>query len=69
MNDDHAEALVRFCRTYGERPDTVRAEMTGCDRYGFTVSADGHLLRLAFPSRADTPDEVRAAMVELVRSC
>ena len=68
MNDDHADALVTFCRTYAERPDTEGAEMTGCDRYGFTVRADGHTLRLAFPQRADTPDEVRAAMVELVRA-
>lgn len=68
MNDDHADALVTFCRTYGERPDTATAEMTGCDRYGFTVLADGSPLRLAFPRRVDTPDEVRAAMVEMVRA-
>jgi putative heme iron utilization protein len=68
MNDDHADALVTFCRTYGERPDTQSARMTGCDRYGFTVLADGHTLRLAFPQRADTADEVRAAMVQLVRA-
>ncbi|MHA6781293.1 HugZ family pyridoxamine 5'-phosphate oxidase [Pseudonocardia saturnea] len=68
MNDDHAEALVTFCRTFGERPDTGSAEMTGCDRYGFTVLADGAPLRLPFPRRVDTPDEVRAAMVEMVRA-
>lgn len=67
MNDDHADALVTFCRVYGERPDTAAAEMTGCDRYGFTMHADGVPLRLPFPRRVDTPDEVRAAMVEMVR--
>lgn len=67
MNDDHSDALVTFCRVYGDRPETTAAEMTGVDRYGFTVAAGGETLRLAFPSRVDTPDEVRAAMVELVR--
>lgn len=66
MNDDHADALVTFCRVYGDRPATTRARMTGVDRHGFTVSADGETLRLAFPRRVDTPDAVRAAMVELV---
>lgn len=68
MNDDHADALVTFCRVDGGRPDTADAQMTGCDRYGFTVLADGAPLRLPFPRRVDTPDEVRAAMVEMVRA-
>lgn len=67
MNDDHADALVTFCRVYGERPDAGEAAMTGVDRYGFTVRTGGETLRLPFPRRVDTPDEVRTAMVELVR--
>ncbi len=69
MNDDHADALVTFCRVLGERPDTTTATMTGVDRYGFDVVPDaGGPLRLPFPRRVDTPDEVRAVMVELVHA-
>ncbi|WP_300008938.1 DUF2470 domain-containing protein [Pseudonocardia sp.] len=67
MNDDHADALVTFCHVYGERPAATAAVMTGVDRYGFTVRTGGETLRLAFPAPADTPDAVRAAMVDLVR--
>ncbi len=69
MNDDHADALVTFCRVLGERPDTGSATMTSVDRYGFDVLPDvGAPLRLPFPRRVDTPDEVRAAMVDMVRA-
>lgn len=69
MNDDHAAALVLFCHALGERPDTTTATMTGVDRYGFDVVPDaGGPLRLAFPRRSDTPDEVRAVMVELMHT-
>ena len=34
MNDDHADALVAYCRVFGGRPATERAEMVGVDRYG-----------------------------------
>ena len=39
MNDDHADALVAYCRVFGGRPATERAEMVGVDRYGFTMLA------------------------------
>ena len=39
MNDDHADALVAYCRVFGRRPATERAEMVGVDRYGFTMLA------------------------------
>lgn len=73
MNDDHADALVLFCRVFAGRESTVQARMVGVDRYGFAVlaadSAGGEptAVRLHFDRPADTTDEVRAAMVELVR--
>ena len=39
MNDDHADALVAYCRVFGGRPATASAEMVGVDRYGFTMLA------------------------------
>jgi len=73
MNDDHADALVAYCRTFGSRPGTVRAEMVGVDRYGFTVlaadagEADRTTVRIPFGRRVDTPGAVRVAMVALLR--
>lgn len=72
MNDDHADALVNFCRVFAGRPDTVSARMLDVDRYGFSVlaadapDADGHTVRLSFDEPADTPLAVRSAMVALV---
>ena len=73
MNNDHADALVAFCRVLAGRPDTATARMVDVDRYGFSVLAgdnpDGDLkaVRFGFDAATDTPLEVRTAMVELVR--
>jgi len=76
MNDDHADALILFCRVLGDRPDTGWARMVGVDRYGFDVLAAAgadpgdqeqrKALRIVFDPPCDTPDAVRAAMVALV---
>jgi hypothetical protein len=42
MNDDHADALVAYCRVFGGRAATVRARMVGVDRYGFAMLASDH---------------------------
>lgn len=72
MNDDHADALVTFCRVYGGRPGTGSARMTGVDRYGFRIAArdaEGARsdVRIAFDTPVATPDEVRRAMIALLR--
>jgi putative heme iron utilization protein len=73
MNDDHADALVLFCRRFAERPDTTEARMVAVDRYGFAVLAADEpggrptAVRLPFDERTDTPDGVRKAMIELLR--
>ena len=73
MNDDHAEALVLFCRVLAGRPDTGWARMVHVDRYGFDVRAADtesddrrQTLRIVFEQPCDTPEAVRAAMVALV---
>ena len=50
MNDDHADALVAYCRVFGRRPATERAEMVGVDRYGFTMLARTRARRTGRPS-------------------
>jgi heme iron utilization protein len=77
MNDDHADALVAYCRAFGNRPATVRAEMLGVDRYGFTVLAadeaadddttDRTEVRIPFGRRVDTAGAVRPTMVALLQ--
>jgi heme iron utilization protein len=73
MNDDHADALVAYCRVFGGRAATERAEMVGVDRYGFTMVAadagsdEGTAVRIPWGRRVDTVREVRAATIELLR--
>jgi heme oxygenase (biliverdin-IX-beta and delta-forming) len=72
MNDDHPDALVAYCRVFGERPTTGYAEMVGVDRYGFTMLAvdegatDQVAVRIPFGRQVDTVGAVRAAMIELL---
>jgi hypothetical protein len=72
MNDDHADALIAYCRVFGGRPATERAEMVSVDRYGFTMLAhqsdtDRAAVRIPWGRRVDTPGEVRAATIALLR--
>jgi putative heme iron utilization protein len=73
MNDDHAEAMVLYCRVFGARPDTSSARMVTVDRYGFamltrdTPDGDETAVRLPFGRRVDTTNDVRAAMIELLK--
>jgi putative heme iron utilization protein len=70
MNDDHADAMVLYCRAFSKATDITAASMTGIDRYGFemsaiTAEAPGPV-RLAFPAPVGTPDEARAALVSML---
>ena len=73
MNDDHADALVAYCRVFGGQQTTERAEMVGVDRYGFTMLAAGpgtderKAVRIPWGRRVDTVGEVRAATIALLR--
>ena len=74
MNDDHADALVAYCRVFGGRPATERAEMVGVDRYGFTMLAAERAARTSgrrsgsrSGRQVDTVGEVRAATIALLR--
>lgn len=71
MNNDHADALVAYCQTFGAEPTTTEATMLTVDRYGFDVLAikpDGRrAIRIPFGELCDTTDAVRAATVRLVR--
>ena len=71
MNADHADALVLYCKTFSHGTEITSAKMTGVDRYGFDLSAitsDGpRPVRLAFGKPVSTPEEVRAALISMVK--
>ncbi len=66
MNDDHADAMVVYCKAFSKATDISAARMTGVDRYGFEMSAETtegpRPIRLAFAEPVSTPEGVRAAL-------
>ena len=71
MNEDHADAMVLYCKAFSKATEITAATMTGVDRYGFEMSAvttDGpRPVRLAFPSEVSTPEEVRGALIAMLQ--
>jgi heme iron utilization protein len=71
MNDDHADAMLAYARALANLPAATAATMTAVDRYRFemaVVTPDGkRARRLAFDTPLSTTDEVRRAMVAMVK--
>jgi putative heme iron utilization protein len=71
MNADHADAMVLYCKAFSKANDITSATMTGVDRYGFEISArtaEGpRPVRVAFARPVSTPEEVRAALIAMVK--
>ena len=71
MNGDHADAVVLYCKAFSKATELTSARMTGVDRYGFDMSAMTPVgprpVRVAFDRPVSTPEEVRAAMVAMVK--
>lgn len=61
MNEDHQEALVRYCAAAGV--SAVQPRMLGLDPQGFDVDADGRRLRLSFDTPVYDPSALRAAFI------
>jgi putative heme iron utilization protein len=72
MNDDHAEAVLAYARALLRHADATAATMTAVDRYGFdltvTTPRGPRAGRLAFDAPVATSDEVRRAMVAMVKT-
>jgi putative heme iron utilization protein len=70
MNEDHQEALIAYAKAFANI-EAESARMIHVDRLGFdmiAIKTNRHkALRLNFPEPVATPDEVRKAMVEMVR--
>lgn len=71
MNADHADAMMLYCKAFSKANELTSASMTGIDRYGFEMSAQTsegpRPVRLAFPKPVSTPEEVRAALISMVK--
>jgi len=71
MNDDHAAASLVYARVLAGVGEATAATMTAVDRYGFdlavTTPSGPRATRVAFDEPVATSDEVRSAMVELVK--
>jgi putative heme iron utilization protein len=71
MNADHADAMVLYCKAFSKATEITSASMTGVDRYGFDMSAmtakGPRPVRLAFAKPVSTPEEVRAALISMVK--
>ncbi|HEX3698872.1 MAG TPA: DUF2470 domain-containing protein [Polyangia bacterium] len=65
MNDDHADALAAYCRAAGQ--DATSARMVGVDAHGLDVETASDRLRFEFPDPVSTPEEVRRAVIALLR--
>jgi hypothetical protein len=71
MNEDHADAVLAYATKLAGILDATSATLTAVDRYGFELAAvtpkGPRATRLAFDAEVTTNDEVRAAMVAMVK--
>jgi putative heme iron utilization protein len=71
MNGDHSDAIALYCKAFSKATDVTAASMTGVDRYGFDMSAmtpqGPRAVRLAFAKPVSTPEEVRAALISMMK--
>ena len=71
MNADHADAMALYCKAFSRATEIGAATMTGVDRYGFEMSAmtpkGPRPVRVAFEKPVSTPEEVRAALIAMVK--
>jgi len=60
-----------YCKAFSKATEITSASMTGVDRYGFEMSAmtarGPRPVRLAFDKPVSTPEEVRAALIGMVK--
>ena len=70
MNDDHADANLRYAQRLAGLEDATAATMTAVDRHGFTLRvttpSGPRVARLAFPAPVTSTDEVRRAVIDLL---
>ncbi len=70
MNEDHADALIAYAAAFAgveaERAEMIHVDSRGFDMVAVKEGTHKHI-RIDFESAVTTTDEVRAAMVDMVR--
>lgn len=67
MNSDHAVAIAHYVQL-AELPSHIPAQLVGIDSEGMHLRIGQAIHWLAFPSRCNTPTQVREALVLLARA-
>ena len=71
MNEDHADANLRYVTALARLQDARAAAMVGVDRYGVTLRADTpggpRLARIGFPQPLAEAGQARGALIRLLQ--
>ena len=71
MNEDHAEANLRYVIALAQLADASAATMVGIDRYGVTLRAHTpggpRLARVPFPEPLQRAEQARATLIQMLQ--
>ncbi|MDW3095469.1 MAG: DUF2470 domain-containing protein [Gammaproteobacteria bacterium] len=67
MNEDHVDAMRDYCRLNGIKTFKTDPKMLSIDRAGVVILVNDENLRIDFSQECETPQQVRAALVELAK--
>jgi len=72
MNDDHADAILGYARTFASLDDAVSAQMIGFDTVGMDLAvetAKGKVaVRIAFDHEIRDSDDARDTLIAMARA-
>lgn len=69
MNEDHGDALITYCQqTDIAIPSEVSPVMVGVDAFGFFQRVGARIFRFEFSEPVTSTDEVRRALIAMLRS-
>jgi putative heme iron utilization protein len=71
MNDDHADALAAYARTYGNITEVLAAEMIALDGHAMELKVDtgaGRIVtRIGFDHELADSDDARDTLIKMAR--
>ncbi len=72
MNQDHADAMVLYCRAFANKPEITEALMVGVDQHGMDLQAraaegDWNAVRINYPDPVQGSGALRRILVKMVQ--
>lgn len=71
MNEDHADALALYARTFGKSPDTEAAQMLSIDAQGMNLSAKVNgspmPLRIEFDHTLKDSEDAHHTLIAMIK--